>query len=189
MSIMRSSGWRLVIVGMSLAALGGCKDTKIEIPGLEKAAEKAKEAVTNTVETAKQSADVAGKFELDLNGPMATNGCYGRVHAFSSKRPAILQIASYNDPNNESFPSVLVQAQLTDASLAALAGKTLNAQIYLQAAPGGPVWHSSADRPVEVQIKSAANSQIEGSIVQGALINADTGAEGQLKGTFSGSLK
>jgi hypothetical protein len=155
--------------------------------GFMKQADKVKRAVSDQVETVKQSVDAAGNGQLQLDSPVATSGCYGRLIVGGGGRPAMFTVSSYNAPSNESFPSFMLQAQTAAADGTTLASAPLDAVVFVQEAKDGPVWQSPTDRPVKVTVTSAADGALSGEAT-GVLISSDTGAEKPFSATFSGSF-
>ena len=182
---------RSAAAGLCVLALAGCGDTKL--PTLDDA----KKAVTSTVESSvdKVKSDVAssvsnvGKFELVLGEPVSAKGCFARIITFSDGRPAVLQITSYQEPSGEDFPSVFVRAELASAAPDALAGKIVQARVYVQLKPNREVWHSTPEAPVEIIISATDGTKIVGNIVQGTLVSSGGEAGVPLTGTFEGFIR
>jgi hypothetical protein len=165
-------------------ALLGCGETKL--PTLEQA----KQAVTESVEEVTEQAETAvatvlptGSIELTLDAPLKTPAAYVRVSRFSAARPTVVQIASYEDPAAEQFPSVLLRAELPAGPPASLAGQTLEAQAFAQATSGGAVWHSTA--PIEIRITAEDEKSLTGEIVRGEMLNVASDVKVQLSGKFT----
>ena len=179
---------RVTLVGclavVLFGSLAACDKKDLpSIPSLDSV----KQAVTNQVESVRQTADAAGSVQLELDAPVTASGCYGRLTAASGGRPAVLTIASYNSPSNEAFPSFFVQAQTKATSSAQLVGEPIDAVAFVQETKDGPVWHSPDGKSVKLAIAAAADGLLSGQVT-GVLINTDTGAEKQISATFSGSL-
>lgn len=160
-----------------------------------------KEDVTNALEKAKQAASeqadrvssqvarasdkaqetlkLAGSAELTLDSPLKTSACYVQIVPPLGGRPAILQIKSYQTPEQESFPSLMLQGNVSESNLAGITGQTVQASMWVQREANGPVWSSS--KPVELRIISVENetTQIE---LAGALHNSENGAEQTVAG-------
>lgn len=190
--------WRrigaLAVLGLGVG-WAGCG--KIELP---KSIEEAKQAVSETVETVKEQAPAApsatkspavpvGSIELTAGEPVKTGGCYGRILAFSAGRPAVLQLTSYEDARAEAFPSVFLRAQLPEGAAEALAGQTVQAEVYVRVKADGPILHSAADRPVELKITAADGATIAGEVTLGQLVSTDGGNPVDVTGKFTGSMR
>jgi hypothetical protein len=173
-----------LIAGVLAAAAAGC-DKVSKLAG--EATQQAQQAVSNAVEDVKQSAGAAGSVELQLDAPVTAKGCYASLLQVSG-RPTVLQVASYRDPSGESFPSFFLRAQTDQAEPAALVGLAIPAEVYVQAEANGPIWHTTADQPAQIVVRSLAADGFAAD-VQGVLVNSGTGATQPVTGKLSGSLK
>lgn len=171
----------MAFVAVSLAACD-----KADLPAVP-SVDSIKQAVNNQVETVKQTVDAAGNVKFELDSPVATAGCYGKLVTIGAGRPSVFTVASYNAPANEAFPSFLLQAQTTAADATQLVNAPLEAVVFVQEAKDGPAWHSPADRPVKVSVTAAADGALSGQAT-GVLVNTDTGAEKPFSADFSGSI-
>lgn len=169
------AAWFLAVV--LFGSLAACD--KKDLPSVP-SVDSIKQAVTNQVESVRQTADAAGSVQLELNAPVTASGCYGRWIAANGGRPAVLTIASYNSPSNEAFPSFFVQAQTKATSAAQLVGEPIDAVAFVQEAKDGPVWHSPDGKNVKLAIAAAADGMLSGQVT-GVLVNTDTGAEKQIR--------
>jgi hypothetical protein len=181
---------------LAAALLCGCGDARLPA-SLDEAREAVSEKVEQSVEdverTVKEDLEPGvaqalnlGRIELDLGEPVNVGSCFVRLATFSDNRPAVLQWTSYASASAETFPSVFVRARLGTLAPASLAGQVVSADVYLQTAAGGPLWHS--DAPVELQITTADATTIAAKVLSGTLLNADTGARAALKGNMTGAL-
>jgi hypothetical protein len=101
-------------------------------------------------------------------------------------RPSVLQLQSYRDAENESFPSVYVHASTSAESLTELVGRSLPAKMFVQIEPAGPVFYSGDDA-VQVTLGSIADGKVLGQFVSGNVIQADSGATQPVTGSFEGT--
>jgi hypothetical protein len=145
--------------------------------------------VERGVEQVKQQANLAGQIELTLDSPVQAKACYGHFFVVDADRPGVLQIASYQDAETESFPSVFIRALVETTSVTELAGKTLPAQGFVQPTPEGAIWHSRAPEHLQLQIDEVTDRSIAGKVVGGQLVSTETGQPIDVTGTFSGSLR
>jgi len=173
---------------LALACLVGCKEGGVS-DAVREGVEGVKEAVSQTTEAVKEHTSLAGSIELTVDKPLKTGRCYLALVSLTSGRPGILQMTSYQNAGDESFPSVFFRAEVSAAELAELVGQEVAGQLYVQAVKDGPVWHSADDRPVRVAITSAADGSIEGEVRGGDLVNTDTGQSNSVTGKFAGSLQ
>ena len=173
-----------LLAAVVIASLTACD--KADLPAVP-SVDSIKQAVNNQVETVKQTVDAAGNVQFELDSPVSTAGCYGRLIAAGGGRPAVFTLASYNAASNEAFPSFFLQAQTKATAATQLAGAPIEAVVFVQQAKDGPAWHSPDDRPAQVTVSALEGEALSGQ-VSGVLINTETGAEKQFSATFSGSM-
>lgn len=171
----------------------GCGNVK-----LPTSLDEAKQAVTDTAEQVKEAAPGAiqqvpaivdrGSIEVNVGGPVKGSACYATVAAFSSGRPAVLQLKSYQGAAGDAFPAVFVHARLPEGATGVSAGQTYQADVYVQASADAPLWRSDEGSPVELTITTSDGARIAGDIVKGALINTSDGSRTDVTGTFQGVL-
>jgi hypothetical protein len=154
------------------------------------AAEVADQAAQATAQTPSPAGPAAGpgKFELTVGTPVTSAGCYGQLTPAIGPRAAVLQIASYPTADAEVYPSVLLWARLPSGD-GTLAGQTVQAQLFVQATQNGPIWYAPDGAEVEVQITSAADGRIAGTILAGTLTTTADGTTAPVSGNFEGSLR
>ena len=165
------------MVGLSLA---GCDKVK-EATGID-----GPKQAGNAVESVRQAAGVAGSIELTLDAPLAASGCYVSLLSPGGGRPNVLQITSYRDPSGESFPSVFVQARVGENPLTALTGLAVEAIVFAQGSPDGPVWQTLPSAPAKLTISAAGGSEFSAELT-GELVNVESGARQAASGKFSSS--
>jgi hypothetical protein len=174
-----------LLVGLASVAIAAGCDKVSKLAG--QATEQAQQVVSNAVEEIKQTAGAAGSVELQLEQPVTAKCCYASLLKVNG-RPTVLQVASYSDPSGESFPSFFLRATTEQSDLAALVGSAIPAEVYVQAEADGPIWHSTADQPAQIVIRSAAADEFAADL-QGVLVNSGSGATREVTGKLSGSLK
>jgi hypothetical protein len=186
---------------MWISLSGGCGKSVTEIASSVKDAttkglEQAKETASQVGQTVTEQAQnvtgqvqeglaLAGTMTVNMGGPLQTQACYVTLVPAAGGRPAVLQLQSYQDEQQESFPSVFARATVPAAGLSELAGQTIPAQMFVQPQAGGPVWHSQAS-PIQLKIHSVDEKQVAGEILAGALADAATGQTQPVSGTFQG---
>lgn len=150
--------------------------------GADKAREQA-EAVTHT---AKEQLALAGSCELSLDSPLTISACYFAFIPQGSGRPSVLQIRSYRDAAQDSFPSVLMQSQVKAGGLSELVGQTVSGQLFVQRGEGSPVWFCPPGAQIELKVVSLDDKLLNIEIVSGSLRNSQTGSNQTVTGKFSG---
>lgn len=174
-----------------LFVLAGCEKAATEIPKIETppVVQQIQQQVNNTVETVKQTAQVAGKLELNVGGPLQTGGSYARLITMGG-RDSILQITSYNDVSNEQFPSVFVRGRVGATTAAHLLNKQMYAEVFVQRVANGPVLSTAPGRPAQLKISRVEGNVVTGEFLPGStLIDSQTRTEVPVSGTFISTLQ
>jgi len=169
------------------------KDAATE--GVEKAtqtvsesAKEAKETIQDTTATVSEEVGLAGSIDMTLESPIQIGACYVEFVQPTSSRPGVLQLQSYREAASESFPSIFVQAQVSAATVAELVGQTLPAQVFVQTTEDGSPWHTETDL-VQITIVSVDGRMVSAEVVDGTLLNANTGDKQPIQGSFRGVLQ
>jgi hypothetical protein len=115
--------------------------------------------------------------------------CFASLTRLPGSRPVVLQLTSYADPQRETFPSVLIWAEVPSHQPDSLAGQRVKAQIYVQTKADGPVWQAAPGDSIELNITKAGAQEFAGEIASGKLVSSDGGDGVELKGTFGGALR
>ena len=142
-----------------LVTLAGCSTEQVQ-EAVENTVEQTTQAVEQTVETVKQEANLVGSMELQTDPPLASKACYVELIVTDDARPNVLRLASYKSTELERFPSMILEAQVEETSLADLAGKTVQAKVYAQDAQDGPVWSSPHDSPAALTITAVDENSL-----------------------------
>lgn len=151
-------------------------------------AKEVKETVQDATDTVSEGVGLAGSIDIKLDSPVQAGACYVKFIQPTSGRPGVLQMQSYRDAGDESFPSVFMQAQVPTAAVPELVGQTFPAQVFVQTTEDGPTWHTGTDS-IQIKIASIEDKMVSAELVSGALTNADTGASQPIQGTFNGVLQ
>lgn len=183
-----------LLLALLLPGLLGCSKEKMdEMVGQAKnAATNATAKVSDSVQDAKENAlaqatdvaekagdlsgvaDMTGKAKITLDGPTEFGASFVRLVKLNPGRPSVLQIKSYRDGDLDSYPSFLVQAQVTETDLRSLSGKPIEAKFFAQKTPTGPVWHSPDDQPAALSL-SFIDGIVSAKIESAELLNTETG--------------
>jgi hypothetical protein len=185
---MVNPGWKAfppptVCIALMLAVmLGGCSKED-----LNKLTEQVKTATTDTVEQVqKQVAPVlpkTGQFQVTADGPVNSPTGHAALIVLGEGRPAVLQLRSYANVNDETFPAIFFQGTTGVGTVADLVGKTVTGKVFLQNAVGGPVWASEDGAPVTVSVQAVEGSELVGIFSNGMVQDA-TGRSLTLTGSF-----
>ena len=183
---------RPILTGLSagfVLCAAGCSEDIDVGKVVDQGVQRVRQEVVKGVEQVKQQTSLAGEMELALNPPVQVKACYASLIVVDADRPAVLQLRSYPDPDAELFPSVFVRAPVQAKSAAELVGKTVSAQVFVQAQQDGPIWHSREPDGVQLRIDEAAAGAIKGTFVGGQLVSTETGQAMDISGSFSGTLR
>jgi hypothetical protein len=191
--MMPSIRWMLGMAGLLLLLFASaCSKEK-----LNEMADKAKQAVTEgadkvkeqaglVTDSAKEQLALSGSCELMLDASITTNACYFQWLPQGSGRPNVLQVRSYKDPAQESFPSVMLHSQVPANGLSELVGQTIPAQLFVQAAQDQPIWSCPEGSPIEVKIAALNDTQLNLEITGGSVRNSQTGGMQTVTGKLVG---
>ncbi len=125
--------------------------------------------------------------DLGAAGKVATSECFVQLLPTKYDLPAILRITSYANPKSESFPSVMIQANAPADDLKSLIDQSIEAKVFVQNSPDGPVWETLPEEPALVTIKNVDDSgRIVGSISSATLISTTGTQTTTAAGTFDG---
>lgn len=148
-------------------------------------ADKVKQSVTAATDTAKEQLNLAGQAQFNLDSPIVIAGCYASFLHPGEDRPSVLQIRSYRDPAQESFPSMLLRAQVPAKSASELVGQVVTAQLFLQKDSNSPVWYCSPGTHVELKIISADAQTLAAEIIGGTVRHTHKDDNENVTGTLS----
>jgi predicted small secreted protein len=143
--------------------------------------------VQGVTDQAAQTLEMAGSMQLTIDQPLQVSACYASFSRLKAAGAGVLQLQSYRDAGQETFPSVFVRAPCSSATLAELTGQTLAAQMFVQPQQNGPVWSATA-QPVQLKITAVQEKEVKAEIVGGSLAHSGTGATQAVTGTFQGML-
>lgn len=161
------------------------KDKAADMAG--KAKDAAQDAAQNVTGKATEALNLAGSMDLTVDAPLKTDACYVKFIPAKTGRPSVLQLQSYRDAKQESFPAALLRAQVSAADLAQLNGQTVPAELFVQGQEDGPTWSTTTDL-VQLKITALDDKNLSAELVAGSLLNANTGASQAVKGVFKGVL-
>jgi hypothetical protein len=172
---------------------GSIKDAATE--GVSQVSEKAEQVAGSVTETTREMTDtvsenlaLAGNMELTLDGPVKTKACYTRFIPSVAGRTSVLQMQSYRDAEQQSFPSAFLRAQVSASQLPELAGQTVAAQLFVQPEADGTIWYTDTDL-VQLKIVGVDEKQVTAELVEGSLLSTSGDAEQAVKGTFTGVIQ
>ncbi len=109
-------------------------------------------------------------------------GCFGEWLQFSDGRSAVLQLRSYQDRQQETYPAIFARA-IVPADANQIVKQDLLVHLYVQQTADGPIFYTPDDAPVEISImKNDETFTAEFSSCQ--LLDSDTGQAVQASGMF-----
>lgn len=159
-----------ILAGCSKEKLGELYDkTKQKV---SEGTQQVQQSVQSATGAAKEQLSLAGTAELQLDAAVATSGCYAYFVPGVSGRPNLLQLRSYRDPEHESFPSMMLQAQVAAAGLSELTGQVVAAQLFVQKDANSPVFYTAPGSHVELKLVSTDDKLLTAEIISGGLHNS-----------------
>lgn len=185
-----------LLLACALVSLGACSKTEVSdlvgkvkqtaSEGSDKVKQAVSEQIGDAADNVQEQLNLAGSIELTLDTPVATQACYAQFIRQGSGRPNVLQLQSYRSAENESFPSVFLQAQVQADSANELVGQIVSARLFVQPQTDGPLWYSAIGNPVELKVVSVEESLLTAELAGGSLRSTAGGADVAASGTFSG---
>ena len=120
-------------------------------------------------------------------GPLVPGKSYLNLIAMPGSSGA-LQLASYDSPDHEDFPSLFIRAVTSAKTIAELVGKKLPAQLYIAAEKDGTIIHNLSTQPMEIVITEIDGKNIRGSFA-GQAHDVDSGGNGPISGNFQAIIE
>ncbi len=189
---MSSARFRIGILALLVPLVAACSKEKLgefadkAKQAVSEGADKVKEKAGVVSDTAKEQLALAGSCQVALDTPITTTACYFTFLPQGSGRPSVLQLRSYRDASQESFPSIMLQSQVKAGGLSELVGQTVSAQLFVQKAQDAPVWFCPTGAHVDLKVVSVDDKQLNAEIVGGSVRNSQTGGDQSVTGKFSG---
>lgn len=178
------------VAALSIAAglLVGCGGSTTD--QIAKATKDVQTAVQQVQQTAAQATGISeGSVELSLNPPLKIGKCFARFTPKGAARPAVLQLMSYDDPESEEFPSVLLWATGDASSATDLIGQTVTGHVFVQREPGGSIWSSSTLEPIAVTVLQADLLSVTCELKEVEILRADGDESAKASGKLVGLWK
>jgi len=169
----RSRAPFLMFCLLLIAIQSGCSKEK-----LEEMAAAVQDQATNVQKQARDMAastplaeviPASGRAEVGLPSPVQCSTGYVRLYVIGDGRPSIVQFTSY-DPEQgpNSYPALLVRA-ITDATTPQmLGGKTLDAEVYLQAVADGPLMTLAANATIPFVVSAPETQGPQSGMIMGS---------------------
>lgn len=158
----------------------GCSKEKLE--DMAAAVQDQAKVVTDKAKTLAESTPLAevipatGKAEVLLSPPVTSASAHVRLHVIGDGRPSVLQFTTYDpDKGPETFPALLIRATTDATSTQGIAGQTLQAEVYLQAASDAQVLTTAgvAQVPLVIAPLDPDAGTLNGRIDSVTLVDAD----------------
>lgn len=123
--------------------------------------------------------------KLEVNPAIQTEECYIKLVKFKGDRPNVLAISSYEygKDDTETFPSILIQAQVDAETLEDLADREIPVQLYATMNASGAVWSHPAGDFVKLKLTLSENG-VTGDISGGNLVVESTDQSVAAQGKF-----
>lgn len=166
-----------ILVGVAGCGGGGGEIQKA-IQQAQKQVEQATGGVTSVVQTAATAINRPAESYMDISfdPPIKTQWVFVE-HCAMSDRPSVIQVRTYKNRDEMKFPSVLIQFEAPEKTIAEMEGKEYSATVFVQSRPFNPPHDTDVDKQVKVQVVAGDDSYIDFKIVSGQVVNTDTGAK------------
>jgi hypothetical protein len=99
-----------------------------------------------------------------------------------------LQLASYDSPEHEDFPSLFIRALTPAKTFGELVGKKLPARLYIAADKDGTIIHDLPAPPMEIVITEIDGKNIRGTFA-GHARDVDSGGTATITGKFQAIIE
>lgn len=183
--------WLTALVGCSAEKLNEladkAKQTVSEQTG--KVTQAVKEQAGTATDKAKEQLALAGNCEVQLDVPVVTTACYAKFVPIGGGRPNVAQFRSYRDPSQESFPSVMLQAQVQAGGWSELIGQSIRAEMFVQNATGSAIWSCPSGTQVEIKVVAVNEQMVTAEVVSGNLREAASGVDRAVTAKFNAVLE
>ncbi|ADB16349.1 hypothetical protein Psta_1674 [Pirellula staleyi DSM 6068] len=131
-----------------------------------------------------------GSIDLTLDPPLKLDVCRALRTPSAAGRSGTLQLTSQLDPKEkETFPAVMVWADLGESSLEALVGKTVPATLFIQREETSGTWHSPLASPVMLQVAAVDSLTVTLKLENIPLARADGEEQVTINGTLVGAIQ
>jgi hypothetical protein len=115
-------------------------------------------------------------------GPAAEGKCFLKL-IVDPDRDSIVQLASYDTPEREQFPSLFLRAVTRANTIQELLNQKLSAQLYAQIAANGSPLHNLPNQTVEIFVTAIEGQHVRGTFA-GQAHDVDSGADVPVSGNF-----
>ena len=177
-----------LIILATAAPFVGCDTGQVK-DAVDSGVQRTTQVVEQTVETVKQEANLVGSMELTTDPPLTAKACYAELIDTGEGRPNVFRLASYKSEELERFPSIIVEAHVTETSLTSLAGKSIEGKVYAQLEDNGPVWSTPTGSQVTLSVTKVDQKSVSCECAVATLINSDTGEESSVSGKFTALIE
>lgn len=132
------SAWTLLLLGVVVVPAGCSKD---EIKAkLEQAQTKLESVAESTMQKVEEQLPESGNVKLEMTPAAEVGQADLELISIGDGRPNVVQILTYDaSSTTRTFPSVMLHGTTTATSASALAGETVNCDMYLQTSPTAPI--------------------------------------------------
>ena len=151
--------------------------------------ESSKDAVDTAVQKAQGAVDAAadavdhdGSVSLNIGTDLSLSACYATFVPPVGGRSSLLQLRSYQTAGKPEYPAAFIHAAVPVASVNELAGKTLQARVFLQDASGN-LWDNVDQGMLTLLVDSVDKDGLAVRVQAGQLLNVKTGETADVTGS------
>ncbi len=171
---------RMVALAIAALVASGCSREE-----LNQLATRAKEKAATSFDQLEMSVPIlpkTGEISLTLDAPTLARNANATLVLLEPNRPSVLQIRSYANPTQETYPAIFFQGSVAADSMSGLVGKTILGKLFVQPTADGTIWFSDDSSPISLTIQSLEDTELVGSFGPGSLTDA-AGTTSPLSGT------
>lgn len=139
---------------------------------------------------AQAASGTGGSVDLALDPPLKIDVCLAKFQPAAFNRSAVIQFTTQKDPAvEETFPALYLWAEVKEANLQALVGKTIEGSLFVQRDKVKEIWHTSTAGPVAFQVSAVDALTITLKLENIPLERADGGQQATISGTIVGAIQ
>ncbi|MCP4885022.1 MAG: hypothetical protein GY904_00185 [Planctomycetaceae bacterium] len=163
-------------LSLTISVFNGCSKEEVK-QALDEATAKTKQLTESTVEAVEERLPENGNIQLKTNPPTEPSKQADlELIVIGDGRPNVVQIMTY-DPStsSRSYPAILLHGTTDTSTISALAGKTIQCDIYLSSAASAPIAMTKPGNSVSVTFGPLVpeDNAIRGTLGMASLIGSD----------------
>jgi hypothetical protein len=165
-----------IALSLTISVFNGCSKEEVK-QALDEATAKTKRLTESAVEAVAERLPENGNIQLKTNPPTEPSKQADlELIVIGDGRPNVVQIMTY-DPStsSRSYPAILLHGTTDTSTISALAGKTIQCDIYLSSAASAPIAMTKPGKSVSITFGPLVpeDNAIRGTLGMANLIGSD----------------